>query len=323
MAIEKIVLEQSSRIDLGILTWIVGTLGEDDTLEKLLEATPGFLNAGVAKARGFNIPLSDKHGSQFVDSICGFLGRSLLSDSVNEEAKTRRSIICMNTVAKMCGSHAIQKFLLYISRARFNQVRSTQTAHSLSRWCASSEGRVSLRARQTLACILSHISDRDDRWIALAKDHLGIPEHDLRDNIAHGNDSVSQYFLLYMVREVIRADSWNSSDLISLSRLSEFDIHQARPGLRNEFCALWNEIVQDARSKRIFVSTKRTLLLREIRKHYIALHQGTEAAPIAFSASTVSASPILSDIQYYPLCNLVAHHPNLYVPPTPPPGDGL
>ena len=318
-ATEKIILEQSSRIDLGILTWMIGALGKDDTLENLLEKIPRFLNGNVEK--GFEIPLPDMLGSRFVDSICGFLGRNLLSASVDEEAKTRQFVICMNAVDKMCDSRGIQKFLLYISRPRFDQVQTIQTAQSLSRWCASNEGRVSLSARQTVAYILSCIPERDDRWIALAKDQLGLPEHVLRENIADGGDSASQYFFHHVTREVIRTDSWNLIDLTFLSRLSKFDIHKAHPGLKTDFCALWNEIVRDARSIWTFHFPKSVSLLREIRHHYITLHQGTEAAPIAFNASTVSAIPTLFDAQYYPLCNIAAHHPNLSEPPPTHPDD--
>ena len=166
-----------------------------------------------------------------------------------------------------------------------------------------------------MACILSFISERDDHWTALAKDQLGIPEHVLRDNIIGDNDSVSLYFFLHVTREVIRTDSWNLVDLTFLSRLSKFDICEARPGLQTEFCALWNDIVLDARSRWPFLSSKRVSLLRKIRHHYIALHQGTEAAPVAFGASTVSTNPILSIIWVYPLCSIATYHPNLSVPP--------
>ena len=319
-ATDKIILEQLSSIDLGILTWMVGALGEDDTLGKLLEKIPGFLNANMAK--GFEIPLPDKLGSRFVDSVCGFLGRNLSSASFDKKAKTNQSIICMNAVDKMCDSRGIQKFLLYISRPRFNQVLSIQIAQNLSRlWCAGSEGRVSLKARQALACILLHIPERDDDWIELAKDQLGIPEQasGLRALIADGDDSVSQYFFLHMTCEVIRTNYLDSIDLTFLSRLAKFDVNKAHPELQNAFCALWNEIVRDARTIWSFLLPKRTvLLLREIRHHYIALHQGTEAAPIAFNASTVSANPILSTVWAYPLCTIAAHHPN---PSGPPPTD--
>jgi len=188
----------------------------------------------------------------------------------------------MNAIDKIFDSRGIQKILLHISRPRFNRAWSIQTAQLLSRWCAGSEGSVSLNARQALARILLYIPERDDHWIALAKDQLGIPEHVLRDNIVN-NDSISHYFFLHMTREVIRNDSWNLIDLTFLSRLSKLDIHNAHPGLQTEFCDLWNEIVLDARSRWTFLSSKRVSLLRKIRHHYIKapkLHRSPSALPL-------------------------------------------
>ena len=50
------------------------------------------------------------------------------------------------------------------------------------------------------------------------------------------------------------------------------------------------------------------LLLRRIRHAYISLHQGTEAAPTAFSASTDPNGLILFRSSSYPLCTLTSHH---------------
>jgi hypothetical protein len=50
-------------------------------------------------------------------------------------------------------------------------------------------------------------------------------------------------------------------------------------------------------------------LLREIRHLYIALHQGTDAAPTAFSA-TGYFNPILDDPSSYPLCDIASHRPD-------------
>jgi len=118
-----------------------------------------------------------------------------------------------------------------------------------------------------------------------------------------------------MTREVIHTNSWNLIDLTFLTRLSKFDLHKAHPGLQNDFCALWNKIVQDAKPRWFDLPQKRVSLLCEIRHHYIALHQGTKAAPIAFNVSTVSVNPILSIIWAYPWCTNVAHHLNPYDPP--------
>ncbi|KAF8471367.1 hypothetical protein DFH94DRAFT_674368 [Russula ochroleuca] len=46
-----------------------------------------------------------------------------------------------------------------------------------------------------------------------------------------------------------------------------------------------------------------------MRHLYIALHQGTDAAPTAFSASTDSLDSILRQPSSYPLCDIVSHRP--------------
>ena len=65
-----------------------------------------------------------------------------------------------------------------------------------------------------------------------------------------------------------------------------------------------NEIVLEAR-KRDYSET--VLLLRAIRRAYIALHQGTMAAPTALSASTGPYDGILLSPSSYPLCTLACH----------------
>jgi hypothetical protein len=51
-------------------------------------------------------------------------------------------------------------------------------------------------------------------------------------------------------------------------------------------------------------------ILKRIRHPYIALHQGTDAAPTAFSASTDNYDAILYEPSSYPFCNLASHRPD-------------
>ena len=46
------------------------------------------------------------------------------------------------------------------------------------------------------------------------------------------------------------------------------------------------------------------------RHSYLALHEGTDAAPTAFSASTRALSAVLYKPWSYPLCNTASHHPD-------------
>ncbi len=98
-AAEEAALEQSSEIDVGILDWTAGVLGEDDTLEKFFEAIPGFLNSQIVK--NLEKPLRDKVRSKIIDLLEGFLVRNLSSNSVSEEIKIRRVVICMNATKEI------------------------------------------------------------------------------------------------------------------------------------------------------------------------------------------------------------------------------
>jgi hypothetical protein len=71
------------------------------------------------------------------------------------------------------------------------------------------------------------------------------------------------------------------------------------PGLQHDFCALWNKFTREAQN---------TAVLRSSRHLFIALHQGTDATPTAFDASTMVSDPVLHRPSSYPLCNVPGHH---------------
>jgi hypothetical protein len=89
--------------------------------------------------------------------------------------------------------------------------------------------------------------------------------------------------------------------------LLEFDICNTLPELQHDFCAMWNEVVQEVRSCDADYSL---WILNSIRHHYIALHRGTDAAPTAFSEDTPDYDHILYRPSSYPLCNLPSHRSN-------------
>ena len=88
--------------------------------------------------------------------------------------------------------------------------------------------------------------------------------------------------------------------------ISKFDIQSTLPELQHEFCALWNQITQEARNRGGVIVIPYHVL-RPIRRLYIALHQGTHAAPTAFDTSTDDDDFILFQSSSYPLCNIRSH----------------
>jgi len=98
-AAEEAAEEKSSEIDVGILDWTAGVLGEDEKLEEFFEAIPGFLNSQIVK--NLEKPHRDKVRSKIIDLLEGFLVRNLSSNSVSEEIKIRRVVICMNATKEI------------------------------------------------------------------------------------------------------------------------------------------------------------------------------------------------------------------------------
>ena len=133
--------------------------------------------------------------------------------------------------------------------------------------------------------------------------------------------------LIHITRQVFRSsleDDRPSKTLYALSKIlqaiSRFDIQNTLPGLQNDFCALWNELVQKAQIPGADATP--LYILREIRDIYITLHQGTGSAPTAFSASTRDYDFILYQLSSYPSCNIQGHaipeetvHPSAATPP--------
>ena len=70
-AAEETAWKQSSVIDLGILKWTLGTLGEDDLLEKFFDAIPGFFNSGLVK--GLKRDYSSELRRTLIEALSGFL----------------------------------------------------------------------------------------------------------------------------------------------------------------------------------------------------------------------------------------------------------
>jgi Ubiquitin carboxyl-terminal hydrolase len=120
--------------------------------------------------------------------------------------------------------------------------------------------------------------------------------------------------LINVSRKAIHTE--NNVLMLGLVRaLAEFDIDRTLSGPSwRDFCTFWNELVQEAKERQFYSTPVKILHL--IRHHYITLHQGTDAAPTAFSASTKPFHPVLYEPSSYPLCDIAGHlpGPTVYVP---------
>ena len=229
--------------------------------------------------------------------------RTLSSNSVSGSDKTRRLALyfdAANELRSDCLDY-LCRGLVWVNWRRADSVEIGNFLRSLDK---SSKGRLTPFISGIIARIVAHVREGDDSWTTLARDHLGVREDVLRNYLAQG-DSLS---LANWIEFTRHADRSKLFALVVVTRLPEFDICNTLPELQHDFCALWNEVVQEAQSGD--ADSWPVRILRTIRHHYIALHRGTDAAPTAFSEDTRYDDNILQQPSSYPLCNLPSHRSN-------------
>ena len=295
---EEIALKPSSEIDTQILKRLLLALDEDPALETFFDAIPGYCNSKLC-----SFPLCYSVQAMFRRVLDGFLNRTFSSDLVSESARVSRLITCLNAAHAALGPSAVSEILHNMFNWNWDQPsQSVEIGHALRLWDHRRDH--DLTVHRIIASIITRVRERDDRWTMLVKEEFGVPDHVLQDSLAHG-DSVLLSILTHIFREGYRASSWTSG---ILSPLSEFDINNTLPRLQHDFCSLWNEIVQEANNQESFSTPAR--ILGDIHHLYIALHQDTDAAPNAFSASTDSLDSILEQPSSYPRCDIAGHRPD-------------
>jgi hypothetical protein len=304
-AAEETASERSSEIYVQILDWTISAHGDgdDDSLKRFFEAIPGFFNSKLAKhlERDFPVELVKK----IRDALCAFLGRTWLSNSINNSEKVRRldiSINAINQISKIRDPSMLYHILLELQ----DEVPQTvEMGRALARLCTNPDQDIRV-ARHIIAGIVVNVRERNDSWVTLAARVFGLPEQDLRDNIPLGGDSVLLAIVIHVARQSLRPDY---PCRMVLEALSKLDIRDTLPRLQHDFCALWNELVQEARNR--VPPTTPVLILNMIRHLYIALHQDTDAAPTAFPALFLESSGFFYEGRFYPFCKIDSHHLDL------------
>ena len=313
---EEIALKPSSEIDAQILERILLTLDEDQALETFFDTIPGFCASKLTV-----LPLSFSVQGELRKRLDGFLGRTFSSNSVSESVRASRLITCLDAAHAALGPYHFLEILDNTFNGHWDEaLQSVEIRHALRLW-GHGHGH-DLKARRVVAHIITRVRERDDGWTLLVKETFGVPDRVFRDYLAHG-DSVLLSILIHVSREASRAGSFTRG---ILSSLSKFDIHNTLPGLRHEFCTLWNEIAQEARNRGRFITLVE--ILDEIHPVYFALHQnahvtptpsststdslnqGTNASLAPFSAYTDSSDFIPDHLWSYPSCNIASHRPD-------------
>ena len=313
-AAEEFALKLPSDIDDRALIRTLEALDEDDELEKFFAGIPSFYRSAVGSYPHGAFKTSN--GEKMSEALVGFMCRTLTSNLTPESIKQRRIEIC---------SKAINTASLPISRRTFDRILYKDWSGLLNsvdfglflKRIAYHDPFSDYYSQCVISVIVATAQERDARWLELAMSQLGVSRYVLQSYLDHG-DSLLLANCIYICRRTIHAYSehgWDRdvySQSKTLKTVSILDIRTTLPELRNDFCKLWNEIAVSARdSSDRRIRMLATNILFHIRSIYIALHEGTSAAPVHFSTSTADVDPILMLPSSYPLCNIQSHSTDL------------
>ena len=307
---EETALKSPLEIDIGAFMWTFECLDEDHELERFFFGLPGFRSSKVVKDPLPHLTIEEK--SRLYGALEGLLSRTFSSNLLPVPIKNRRAMICAKAIDPEHTPDASDILHETLFHYDFTDPMATGIAKILRGYANNVDGNdASRHAQLTVSRVMTATRQSyDDSWYSLASDEVAIPQVVLRDYAAHG-DSLSLLNLTYVTRlqfSHFRKSSWPKLGFSSvLEKASNFDVKDTLPTLRHEFCALWNQIVNEVHddNNRGMVS----YILRPIRNVFLALHQDTDSAATHFSTSTNDIDPTLRAPSSYPLCKVPGHHP--------------
>ena len=294
----KAILKQTAEVNLRILSWTVDAMPEDDDQEKVFGCIPGFFDSDAVELD------RDRAESITEKAFSYFLCNTLSSNSVPKTIKIRRLATCLDATSEVLTKPPIRRDLfrglIYLNWG--GGLDSIDIGHTLRSWDKANDGQCTPYIRGVVAAIVARARERNESWVTLARDHLGVPESLFQRYLSRG-DSVLLANMIHFLRHADRSEFFALEVVRSLSK---FDIRNTLPELRRKFCVAWNEVIREAQNHDKY--SKPESILRELRPHYIALHRGVDAAsPPAQYVGHASGSDFSGRPASYPLCNVPGH----------------
>jgi hypothetical protein len=224
---EEKVQELSPEIDGYVLKQTLNAVNNDHDVEQIFE---GIL--GLCDSKMVHDPQSsfDTMGRKGLAGILESFWKRTLSSSVDPDAvRERRIVTCVKVInAAHLSSEDLGGLL-----------QSVEIGHSLK---SLNTGSLEPLAQTVVSGIISNVQERDDRWLALAIDQLGVPRDVIRTYLAHG-DSVLLANLINTLRRLFHSFLRGDLDLTLdpfrlLPSVTKFDIQDTLPELQRDFCSV-------------------------------------------------------------------------------------
>ena len=300
---EKLIKTHVSRslLDGEIVKWLLCSLRDDQDVERFLECIPGFYDSGQVKQpeqvfRPF-------HRDRMPRSILSLMRRTLSSTALPDDIRQKRIRLSLEVIG-------LDPYLL---ERTFSYALSLPTKSTIfqcvdfillaERVTGNTNGNrdAQLLAKCIIAVAISRFTTQelDERWSPIIEHWLVSPISD-----ATPGGQLPSMKLVNLVRLVEALDSAspecrNMVPFQTIFEVSSFLADDAAPQHQNEFCILWNRLLD---SVRLDASRSNAgLILPNICSVYNTLHGGT------IDSDTNPAN--------YPRCTIPTHHLNPHSTP--------
>ncbi len=340
-SMSKTAEEYAFRLNPGIdhrsLIWTFRSLDNDTDLEKFFGSFSRCCDSEIGKKLNLQQGFIRQNKEELSNALIGLIDRTLSSNLISAFVKQRRMVICGQAMV----SNRLEPWWI-LRRVFFGDwttlLGSVEFGLLVKNVKSFTQSKVtSFYAQCVAALVMSTVRNRDERWYQLASDLPHLSKSLLHKYIESG-DSLLLVHTIFIARRTVQTYSSSAelrNDIIdasskTLQTLCELDIRRTSPELQHNFCGLWNQLVETANDPRrfhpVFVST---VTLKNIRKLFFALHEGSGTPVTAFNATIDDWDPILDNPMFYPTCTIDGHHPDLPAPdllfdetPSDAPGDG-
>ncbi|KAH9963426.1 hypothetical protein BGW80DRAFT_1448258 [Lactifluus volemus] len=308
--------ELSEKLDGGVISWLFDALEEDHELEQFFKGIPGFSSSNTEVVTNPKQVMANLGNPRLAAALATFLNHTWSSSSLSEKFEERRLNLCMQAINALDHQHLPLDFLFELCKQSTDGafLQSIQLGHLLRSWAHSTDPQTASCTQGIIAGIIASVPNRDSsQWKALVMDQLGISEDVLQDYLAHG-DSVLLANWIHITRQWYRSHRlwwWSPALELIQPTISKFDVQGSLPALQSNFCTLWNDITREAREDE--ARQIHSHILKPVRRIYVALHKGTNAAPTRFFHSTSDLSHVLSDPSSYPICDIPGPHSHINI----------
>jgi hypothetical protein len=311
-----------SLIDFRSLKWTFDSLDEDNELETFFEGVPGFCNSrAVANPQeGFIRP----NETLLSLALIGLMDRTLTSNLVPEFVKHRRVIICtkvMEATTLLGPWYTLRRVLLDDWHGFLKSVEFGAFVLGLK----DIPPITAFYAKCVVAVIISTVQERDERWVQLVLGQLKVSMPVVRGYLAPAHrDSVPLATLIHVSRQTMETCSGlgvHRARIVdaltkTVESVCKLDLQRTSSDLQHDFCGLWNQLVDTLHNdQHSHVDWLCLAILKNIRKVYIVLHEGTDALPTEFANLTDDRDPNLDDRASYPQCTIKEHQSDPPIPP--------